>query len=542
VEGAQADVVSDSAQLPEDRLEILHLEDSPQDAELIEAALRDGGLQPRISRVHTREGFERALASCPDLILADYSLPQFDGGSALRLARERCPEIPFIFASGALGEELAIELLKAGASDYVLKDRLGRLAPAVRRALDSARSRAEHRRAQAELRRSEEFLRRLIEATSDCVKVLDLDTRLVSMNPAGLRMLGFSDLTEVYGRRWVDFWSGDDRLAAEAAVAVALEGGTGRFVGYCPHRSGSPMWWDVAVTCIEGEDGRPERLLAVSRNDTDRVRFQADLARKAEELARSNADLEDFAYIASHDLKEPLRGIANFATFLLEDHAPELSSGGRQKAETIARLAKRMHGLLDSLLEFSRVGRTELAIGTHDLGPIVEGVLDELRERINSAGAVVVVHAPLPRLRCDPVRLSVVLSNLVSNAIKYNTSPGKRVEIGAAGNPVTVFVRDNGIGIAERHFGKIFKMFERLHPHDRFGGGTGSGLAIAQKIVDRHGGRIWVESEPGVGSTFCFTLEPSAGRGGDGETLFTARAAPRVCGIRAPLTLQSPPL
>jgi PAS domain S-box-containing protein len=526
-----------------DTLHILHLEDSALDAELVETALRDAGLEPRTVRVTTAEGFERGLAVCPDLIIADYSLPQFDGGRALRIARERCPEIPFIVVSGALGEELAIELMKAGASDYVLKDRLGRLGPAVRRALDTSRARAEHRRATLELRRSEEFLRRVIESTSDCVEVMDLDTRTVSINPSGVRMTGMSGPEEAIGRPWLEWWTGDDRAAAEGAVARALEGGTGRFVGYCPSRAGAPMWWDVAITAIPGDDGRPERLLAVSRNDTDRVRYQADLARKAEELARSNADLEDFAYIASHDLKEPLRGIANFATFVLEDHGGELSSEASEKVRTVAKLAKRMHTLLDSLLEFSRVGRTELAIAPHDLGPIVEGVLEELRERIGSENVEVIVHGPLPRVRCDAVRLGVVLSNLVSNAIKYNTSAPKRVEIGCAGgDPAEVYVRDNGIGIPHRHFAKIFKMFERLHPHDRYGGGTGSGLAISQKIISRHGGSLRVESEPGAGSTFFFTLEPSGPRTDENLFLHAATPAPtpaaklgegRSCVIRA---------
>jgi PAS domain S-box-containing protein len=528
---------------PEEPLRVLHLEDSALDAELVEAALRDAGFVPLVDRVHTREAYERGLESAPDLILADYLLPQFDGARALRLARERCSEVPLVFVSGALGEELAIELMKSGASDYVLKDRLGRLGPSVRRALEMARARREHRRALGEVRRSEGFLRRVIESTSDCIKVLDLQNRVVSMNPAGLRLLG-ADFEAVAGRNWLDFWSGDDRLAAEAAIAEALDGGTGRFVAYCANEVGTPMWWDVAVTAVPGEDGRPERLLVVSRNDTERVRYQADLARKAEELARSNADLEDFAYIASHDLKEPLRGIANFATFVLEDHSAELSEPAREKVMVVAKLAKRLHSLLDSLLEFSRVGRAELAIAQHDLGPIVAGVLEELREKIKCEGVEIIVHEPLPKVRCDAVRVGVVINNLISNAIKYNISSPKRIEIGGhEGPPVEISVRDNGIGIAERHFARIFKMFERLHPHDRFGGGTGTGLAIAHRIVQRHGGRLRVESEPGVGSIFAFTLEPGVHQ--QEATLFTLpptqrELAPRACAIRAPAAFQQP--
>jgi PAS domain S-box-containing protein len=256
-----------------------------------------------------------------------------------------------------------------------------------------------------------------------------------------------------------------------------------------------------------------ETVMAITRDLTERRLAEERLARKAAELARSNAELESFAYIASHDLKEPLRGIANYAHFLLEDYHAQLDDEGKHKLLTLKNLAARMDRLLDALLEFSRVGRTELAFDDTDLGAIVRDVLLSLGPRLEELGVRTTIH-PLPTLRCDRVRVREVLSNLVTNAFKYNQRPEKIIEIGhLADAPETIYVRDNGIGIPPQHQDKLFRMFKRLHGRDKYGGGTGSGLAIAKRIVERHGGRIWLESRPGEGTTFFFTLPQSRENG-----------------------------
>jgi signal transduction histidine kinase len=236
------------------------------------------------------------------------------------------------------------------------------------------------------------------------------------------------------------------------------------------------------------------------------------LVRQAQELARSNAELDDFAYIASHDLKEPLRGLHNYSNFLLEDYEDKLDEDGRQKLETLVRLTQRMEALIEALLYYSRVGRLDLAIRDTDLGVVVSEVLDSLRPLTHEGGVEVRIPKPLPHMRCDQARVGEIFRNLVTNAIKYNDKAEKWVEIGCQtdGEPQTpwvFYVRDNGIGIRENHLDSIFRIFKRLHGRDKYGGGTGAGLTIAKKIVERHGGRIWVESQMGEGTTFYFTLE-----------------------------------
>jgi signal transduction histidine kinase len=235
-----------------------------------------------------------------------------------------------------------------------------------------------------------------------------------------------------------------------------------------------------------------------------------ELLQRNEELNQSNKELDDFAYIASHDLKEPLRGIHNFSNFLLEDYADKLDAEGRSKLETLMRLTRRMETLIDSLLHFSRLGRVDLGLDLVDLNEIVTEVLDSLAISLREEQVEVKVPRPLPTVRADRARVGEIFHNLIVNAMKYNDKPERWIEVGwregGAGPPV-FYVRDNGIGIPEKHQDAVFRIFKRLHGRDKFGGGTGAGLTIAKKIVERHHGRIWLDSSAGNGTTFYFTLQ-----------------------------------
>lgn len=252
------------------------------------------------------------------------------------------------------------------------------------------------------------------------------------------------------------------------------------------------------------------------------LRKADELARINVELARSNSELDAFAYIASHDLKEPLRGIHNYSSFLIEDYANVLNEDGVSKLQTLVRLTQRMEDLINSLLHFSRLGRVELAMQPTNLNELVNHVIDVLNISFKETKVDICIPRPLPFVNCDPVQVSEVFSNLISNAIKYNDKTDKWVEVGfldsvaehrevednsESTTPIVFYIRDNGIGIREKHLDAIFRIFKRLHTQNKYGGGTGAGLTIAKKIVERHDGRIWVESSYGEGSTFYFTLQ-----------------------------------
>jgi light-regulated signal transduction histidine kinase (bacteriophytochrome) len=245
------------------------------------------------------------------------------------------------------------------------------------------------------------------------------------------------------------------------------------------------------------------------------------LADLNDDLTRSNEDLDAFAYVASHDLKEPLRGINKYAHQLLDD-AALVDEGHRKKLESLVVLTLRMDSLLDSLLNFSRVGRVKLDLSLVDLDEVVGESLEMVSARRTERQTDIVISRPLPTIACDRVRVREVFVNLLSNAMKYNDRPRRRIEIGylAPGEPgsrgdapdeasgrAVYFVRDDGIGIQPRHHEQVFKMFRRLHGREEYGGGAGAGLAIVKKLVERHSGRVWIDSILGEGTTFFFTLE-----------------------------------
>lgn len=249
------------------------------------------------------------------------------------------------------------------------------------------------------------------------------------------------------------------------------------------------------------------------------VRQADELAIINLELERSNTELDAFAYIASHDLKEPLRGIHNYATFLLEDYGAVLEEDGIEKLHTLVRLTQRMEALIESLLRYSRLGRQELQMNEVDLNRLLRNVAELFQMHPKWENCTIRIPQELPAVRGDIVLIEEIFTNLISNGFKYNDQPEKWVEIGWLNPPptpipgafpeVSLYVRDNGIGIREKHLESVFRIFKRLHTPGKYGGGTGAGLTIVKKIVERHGGHIRVESTYGQGTTFWLTL-PSA--------------------------------
>lgn len=244
------------------------------------------------------------------------------------------------------------------------------------------------------------------------------------------------------------------------------------------------------------------------------------LAEQNIDLTASNEELDAFAYVASHDLKEPLRGIHRYAHQLLESTQAPMPED-RQRLDSLMRLTLRMDSLLNSLLHFSRVGRTNLEFEAVNLNELVEDALEMIGVRKDDTTCRITIPRPLPTIECNPVRVREIFSNLVSNAIKYNLNDQPGVELiyftasdesaqktapPHAQGQIIYGVRDDGIGIEQRHFDQVFRMFKRLHGRDEFGGGMGAGLTVVQKVVQRHGGAIWLESTPGQGSCFYFTL------------------------------------
>jgi signal transduction histidine kinase len=228
-----------------------------------------------------------------------------------------------------------------------------------------------------------------------------------------------------------------------------------------------------------------------------------------EELQKSNQELDDFAYIASHDLREPLRGINNYSNFLLEDYSDKLDDEGKTMLSTVSKLANRLEQFIDSLLFFSRLGRTSTERQVVLIREIIDDVVNSFEFAIQERPTVINIMANHLEINCDRLRVTEIYKNLIGNALKYNDKAERYIEVGylftESGAPI-LYVKDNGIGIEEKHFKNIFTIFKRLHPRDKYGGGTGAGLTIAKKCVVLQGGEIWIESEFKEGTTFYFTV------------------------------------
>ncbi|MBI2911412.1 MAG: hypothetical protein HYY05_04660, partial [Chloroflexi bacterium] len=258
--------------------------------------------------------------------------------------------------------------------------------------------------------------------------------------------------------------------------------------------------------------GEVQYLSTIIRDMTAIKRGEEALTRQAQELARSNADLEQFAYVASHDLQEPLRMVASYTQLLARRYRGKLGADADEFIAYAVDGATRMQQLINDLLAYSRVSTSGVDFAPTDCAALVEQVANDLRPAIEAAGARL-TWDPLPTVLADGPQLRQVFQNLIGNAIKFHGADPPRVHVAA--EPLEgewrFSVRDNGIGIAPAYADRIFVIFQRLHTQAEYDG-TGIGLAICKKVVERHGGRIWVESAPGRGSSFFFTIPQGGNR------------------------------
>ncbi len=284
-------------------------------------------------------------------------------------------------------------------------------------------------------------------------------------------------------------------------------------------KDGTPFWVELSIHPVLDDSGWCHFWVAVQRNITERKHVELDLARHTQELERTNEELNRFAFVASHDLQEPLRKIASFAQLIEMDYKNELDEDAVQYINFMVDGVKRMQFLIQDLLTYSRTGMNELQVDTVDLGSLVREVAATFSETLDETGGTIDIGA-LPSLRADRTLMWQLFQNLVSNALKYRSDAPPAVTIRAriadheaiersgATEGWVVTVTDNGIGFDQRHARRIFQVFERLHRKEEYSG-TGIGLAICDRIVRRHGGRIWADSTPGAGATFSMVLPAS---------------------------------
>lgn len=387
------------------------------------------------------------------------------------------------------------------------------------------------------------LLQSVLDSITEGLVAADARGRFLLWNPAARRILG-RGAAPLPPEKWAEhygFFRGDNGEAwngDEDPLARAIRGETNTAVMFVKNQAlESGVWIEADASPIRNEEGLAcggvVSFRDVSQNRADRQKIQAlndelekrlaDLAIKMEELGRSNAQLEQFAYVASHDLQEPLRMVANYTQLLAERYRGKLDEQADKYIHYAVDGAMRMQAMIEDLLAFSRAGRRENTIHSADCNGLVEQALRNLGAAIRESGAVIEFEA-LPRVMVNSIQITQLFQNLIGNAIKFHGEDVPRVRISAekTADDWIFSVADNGIGIAPEHAGTIFAIFQRLHIREEYSG-NGIGLAICKKIVERHGGRIWVESAEGEGSTFKFSLP--AGAAAEEKAMWAASGA-----------------
>ncbi len=497
------------------RLRVLIVEDSEDDALLLVRELERGGFEPAFERVDTPNALRAALARQEwEILFADYSMPHFSGTAALALVRERGLDLPFIFVSGTIGEDTAVEAMRAGAQDYVTKGNLKRLLPAVERELQDARERRDRKRAEATLRVTQERLRQ-VTASSTAVlyatAVIGETFRPTWVTENITRIMGYAAAEALGPEWWTDRLHPEDRDPVLAAVPSILSRDHLAFEYRFRHKDGSYHWIHDEARLTRDAGGRPVEVFGSWVDITERKGLEMQLlqAQKMEAVGQ-------LAGGVAHDFNNVLTAIAGYAELLREDLPGE--DARRGDAEEIIRATERAAALTRQLLAFSR--RQVLAPRVLDVNTVVASVDNMLGRLIGADVELKTALAPeLGAVRADPGQLEQVIMNLVVNARDAMPRGGKltietaNAELDesyalehpavVAGPYVMLAVSDSGVGMDAATQARIFEPFFTTKEK---GKGTGLGLATVYGIVKQSGGNIWLYSEPGRGTTFKIYL------------------------------------
>jgi PAS domain S-box-containing protein len=495
-------------------LRILRLEDAAFDARLIQAALAQAYPQAQIRLVFDERSFSQALASDAfDIVLSDVELPGYGGAQALDHCKAVAPELPFIFVSGVIGEENAVDLLKRGATDYVSKDRLGRLPLVIGRALRERDERAARMRAERQLREADSIYGRVVDGLSGYgVILLDIDGTIRDWNQAASLIFGYVR-AEMIGQPIGVIYTPQDRasnVVRRDFQAASLHGSVVD-ARWLVRADGTRLRAEGALTALRDEDGEVSGFCKLLRDVTTTFESAAALLQAKEEAERANRAKDRFLAVLSHELRTPLLPIAAAAQTLQKNVGvpPEFAELLPMIRRNVLLEARLIEDLLD--LTAISAGKLSLRRAPVDMRKVVDVVVEMVQETVDEKQLALAVHWRATRTTVDgdAARLQQVLWNLVRNAVKFTPAGGHiRIEVDDADGELRLRCADDGIGIEATALPTIFSAFEQANEDiARQFGGLGLGLAIAQGLVLEHGGRLEVASDGlGRGTTFTLSL------------------------------------
>lgn len=480
---------------------ILLIDDQEDDRELLSLVLAGAFGEVEIEEATDAARLARAISVGRfGLVLTEHQLPWIRSGDVLRLVRDLRPNCPVVIVTGQPIERVASEILHLAPDGLVPKSSTG--LAGLPRVLRSALF---HVRRRAEGAAQDQPARRLLDALPAGIVIADPSGVVVDANPALARLLGRDSEEECVRRPFESLFAA--HAEGDALVARLAPGGAAERIDARLRRAdGSTFWARVTAWRAPAADGAPGPVHAlVEDRSAERAAFDALAARDAE-LARSSAELDQMAYVVSHDLRQPLAQVARYLELLEAESGSRLGHEGKELVEQARQSAERLEAMVDGVLRLSRVESRGDAFTAVDLDALLGRVLESLAGEIEASGAVV-SHDPLPVVTGDESQLEQLVQNLVDNALKFHgaTPPRLHVGIESLGDGIRLDFRDEGIGLDTKDADRIFVLFQRLHTEAEIPG-SGIGLAVCRRIVQRHGGRIWVDSAPGRGATFHVLL------------------------------------
>lgn len=500
-------------------LKILLLEDAQADIELICTALKKAELQFELTNVATRQDFMAAMdQQLPDIILADYQLPSFNGLSALQIVRNEygLTDLPFIVVSGVLGEERAIDALKEGATDYVLKQRLGRLAPSVQRVVREQKERRDRKRIEGILKQTDYLLRAIVQASPVGIITLDPEQRVLTWNKGAEKMYGWS-ASDVIEQPFPGI-STEQRSQFEAILQKVLQGEEINNLETIHCRSDQTTFFaGLSLAPIFRDDDTVYAVVMIASDISLQKQLEADRLRllQQEQLARREAEAanrmkDEFLAVISHELRTPINPILGWANLLLRSNLDEKTK--RQAVESIQRNAGLQKKLVNDLLDISSIARGNFKLKLRPLaiGDIVHSVLDDIQFMAKQKDIQINTHFTdsVMKIMGDLTKLQQVFNNVLSNALKFTPSGGQvAVTVDQAANHARITVTDTGQGIPSDFLPYVFDRFRQLDSSlSRSQPGLGIGLSLAKELVEMHNGLITVDS-PGQNQGTTLIIE-----------------------------------
>jgi PAS domain S-box-containing protein len=479
---------------------ILLVDDNAEDRCLAGVILTRELGDVRIEEVADAFAFAVAMrGAAVDLVITDHQLAWSDGFSVLKIVQDSRPDVPVIMFTSVRDEEALVRAMKAGLADYLIKSSKGflKLASAARNALEQADTRQL-------AARNERWLKTLLECVGVGVFRSTLDERVIDANPAALRLFGVDSMEEALQLHLPAHYV-NSGAGPELFQHLNDSGKLRTRVVEFKRRDGSTVWLnltDIMLLDLEGE-----MVVDVLVQDVSHLKeHEARLRERIAQLERSNEDLQSFASVASHELREPLRTVSKHTQHLAKELVTEgwLDKENRRSMSFVLASVARMQALIEGLLRFSRISAEGKDFGVCNCNTLVDRAIRSLEPMIKESRATV-QREGLPTILGNPAELEHVFQNLISNAIRFRSiePPQVRVRAVQKNNEWIFSVEDNGIGIDPENTEKIFRIFARLDPKKP---GTGIGLALCKRIVERHGGRIWIESQLGEGSTISFSI------------------------------------